>query len=177
MYLIASLNTIDYAAAIKKISATWKNLHPGIPFEYSFLDQDFQHNYETEERISGIVVYFTIIAILIACLGLFGLSAFSAEQRIKEIGIRKVLGSSVSGVVMLLSKDFISLVAIAVLIASPLAWFGMNKWLQNFEYRTSIGWWMFPLAGLLAIFIALLTVSFQAIKAALVNPVKSLSTE
>ena len=177
VYLIASLNTIDYAAAIKKISATWKNLHPGIPFEYSFLDQDFQHNYETEERISGIVVYFTIIAILIACLGLFGLSAFSAEQRIKEIGIRKVLGSSVSGVVMLLSKDFISLVAIAVLIASPLAWFGMNKWLQNFEYRTSIGWWMFPLAGLLAIFIALLTVSFQAIKAALVNPVKSLSTE
>lgn len=176
-YLIASLNTIDYAAAIKKISATWKNLHPGIPFEYSFLDQDFQHNYETEERISGIVVYFTIIAILIACLGLFGLSAFSAEQRIKEIGIRKVLGSSVSGVVMLLSKDFISLVAIAVLIASPLAWFGMNKWLQNFEYRTSIGWWMFALAGLLAIFIALLTVSFQAIKAALVNPVKSLSTE
>ncbi len=176
-YLIASLNTKDYAAAIKKVSATWKNLHPGIPFEYSFLDQDFQHNYQKEERIYDIVSTFTIIAILIACLGLFGLSAFSAEQRTREIGIRKVLGSSVIGVALLLSKDFIGLVAIAVLIASPLAWLGMNKWLQNFEYRTNIGWWIFVLAGVLAILIALLTVSFQALKAALANPVKSLKSE
>jgi putative ABC transport system permease protein len=117
------------------------------------------------------------MAILISCLGLFGLAAFSAEQRNKEIGIRKVLGASVTGIVGLLSKDFLKLVVVAMLIATPIAWYGMNKWLQAFAYKINISWWMFALAGLMAIFIALFTVSFQAIKAALANPVKSLKTE
>ena len=117
------------------------------------------------------------MAILISCLGLFGLAAFSAEQRKKEIGVRKVLGASVSGVVGLLSKDFLKLVGIAILIATPVAWWAMSKWLQAFVYRVDISWWMFVLAGCIAILIALITVSFQAIKAAVANPVKSLRTE
>ncbi|MEO6328453.1 MAG: ABC transporter permease [Ginsengibacter sp.] len=176
-YFIASLNTNNYAAVLKKIERTWAKLNPAVPFEYSFLDQDFQRNYQKDQLTSDIVLWFTIIAILIACLGLFGLSAFSAEQRTKEIGIRKVLGATVSQVTMLLSKDFIKLVSTAVLIASPLAWWAMNKWLQAFAYKINISWWIFVLAGCIAVFIALVTVSFQAIKAAIANPVKSLRTE
>jgi putative ABC transport system permease protein len=176
-YLIASLNTNDYASALKKIQAAWTKLNPTVPFEYSFLDQDFQRSYEKEQRTSSLVSYFTIIAIIIASLGLFGLSAFAAEQRIKEIGIRKVLGASVGQITMLLSKEFIALVVIAVIIASPLAWWGMNQWLQGFAYKIVISWWMFVVAGCGAICIALLTISFQSIKAAIANPVKSLRTE
>jgi putative ABC transport system permease protein len=176
-YVIANVATRNYAGLLKDIQYSWNKINPGIPFVYSFLDNDFQKNYEKDQRVSGIVSYFTFIAILIACLGLFGLSAFSAEQRTREIGIRKVLGASVTNVASLLSKDFIKLVLIALLIASPLAWIGMNKWLQGFAYRIHISWWMFAVAGLLAIFIALLTVSFQAIKAAIANPVKSLRSE
>jgi putative ABC transport system permease protein len=176
-YMIINLSTNNYAGAIQKAEKAWIKLFPAVPFEYSFLDQDFQRNYEKEQITSGIVTYFTIIAIVIACLGLFGLSAFSAEQRIKEIGVRKVLGASVSNITMLLSKDFISLVCIAILIASPIAWWAMNKWLQGFAYRVNISWWVFMLAGLLALLIALATVSFQAIKAAIANPVKSLRSE
>lgn len=176
-YVIASLKTNDYSRLLGEIEKAWIKLNPGTPFVYSFLDQDFQRNYEKEQRTSRIVVYFTFIAILIACLGLFGLAAFSAEQRTKEIGIRKVLGASVANVTTLLSKDFIRLVLVAIVIASPVAWYGMNKWLQGFAYRIEISWWMFLAAGLLAVFIALITVSFQAIKAAIANPVKSLRTE
>lgn len=176
-YLIASLNTNDYASALKKMQAAWVKLNPAVPFEYSFLDLDLQRNYEKEQRTSSLVSWFTIIAIIIACLGLFGLSAFAAEQRIKEIGIRKVLGASVSQVTMLLSKEFIALVAIAVIIAAPMAWWGMNQWLQGFAYKITVSWWMFAVAGCLAICIALLTISFHAIKAAIANPVKSLRTE
>src|SRR5258707_969112 len=139
--------------------------------------KDFQLNYEKDQRTSDIVGYFTIITILIACLGLFGLSAFSAEQRTREIGIRKVLGASVTNVAALLSKDFIKLVLIAIVIASPLAWYAMNKWLEGFAYKITISWWMFLIAGIVAVLIALITVSFQAIKAAVVNPAKSLRTE
>jgi len=127
--------------------------------------------------LSQIINSFTLIAIVISCLGLFGLAAFSAEQRKKEIGIRKVLGSSVTGLVGLLSRDFLILVAVSFVIATPIAWFGMSKWLQAFAYRVPLSWWMFALAGLLSVFIAVLTVSSQAIKAALMNPVKSLKTE
>jgi putative ABC transport system permease protein len=141
------------------------------------LDAEVQKQYETEIVLSQIINSFTLMAILISCLGLFGLAAFSAEQRNKEIGIRKVLGASVTGIVGLLSKDFLKLVVVAMLIATPIAWYGMNKWLQAFAYKINISWWMFALAGLMAIFIALFTVSFQAIKAALANPVKSLKTE
>jgi len=148
-----------------------------VPFEYAFLDAEVQKQYESEITLSQIINSFTLVAIIISCLGLFGLAAFSAEQRRKEIGIRKVLGSSVSGVVGLLSKDFLILVAISFIIATPLAWYGMSKWLQIFAYRVPLSWWMFALAGVLAVIIAMVTVSSQAIKAALMNPVKSLKTE
>ena len=150
---------------------------PGVPFSYGFLDEEVQKQYEAEIYLSKIINSFTLMAILISSLGLFGLAAFSAEQRNKEIGIRKVLGASVSGIVQLLSKDFVKLVLLAILLAVPIAWWAMNKWLQAFAYRISISWWMFALAGLLAILIALLTVSFHAIRAAIVNPVKTLRSE
>ena len=152
-------------------------LNPNEPFEYTFLNDDFQKNYEADNRLAGIVQNFTIIAILISCLGLFGLATFSAEQRTKEIGVRKVLGASVGNVVGLLSKEFLKLVFIAIVIASPVTWFVMNKWLQDFAYRTNISWLVFVITAVIAIGIALLTISFQAIKAALANPVKSLRTE
>jgi putative ABC transport system permease protein len=144
---------------------------------YSFLDQDFQKNYEKDQRASSIIINFTFIAILIACLGLFGLASFSAERRTREIGIRKVLGASAMSVTKLLSKDFIKLVIISIIIASPIAWYVMNEWLQEFSYRTSIEWWMFVLAAGLAVVAALLTIGFQAIKSAMANPVKSLRSE
>ncbi|GGB02678.1 ABC transporter permease [Puia dinghuensis] len=177
VYAIASLGTNDYAGVIKKVAATWKKINPSVPFSYSFLDKDFQQNYEKDQRTGEIVRYFTIVTILIACLGLFGLSVFSAEQRTREIGIRKVLGASVTNITLLLSRDFLGLVVIAILIASPLAWYGMHKWLEGFAYRISISWWLFPLAGLIAVAIAWLTVSFQAIKAAIANPVRALRSE
>jgi len=176
-YVVANVSTKNYKQLLKNAEAVWNKVNPNVPFVYSFLDKDFQKNYEKDQKASGIVGYFTMIAILVACLGLFGLSAFSAEQRTREIGIRKVLGASVTNVAALLSKDFIKLVLIAILIASPLAWYGMNKWLENFAYRIHISWWMFAIASFIAIFIALFTVSFQAIKAAIANPVKSLRTE
>jgi putative ABC transport system permease protein len=156
---------------------SWHKLNPGEPFEYSFLDDDFQKNYLAENRLSSIVSYFTLIAIIICCLGLFGLATFSAEQRIKEIGVRKALGASVTGIVALLSKDFLKLVFIAIVIATPLSWYAMHKWLQDFAYRIDISWWIFLLAGIIALLIAFVTISFQAIKTANSNPVKSLRTE
>jgi putative ABC transport system permease protein len=176
-YAVASLATGDYADLIQKIEGAWKKINPGLPFSYSFLDKDFQYNYEKDRHTSEIVRYFTIVTILIACLGLFGLSVFSAEQRTREIGIRKVLGASVSNITLLLSKDFLGLVCIAILVASPLAWYAMNQWLQGFAYRIRIGWWLFPLSGLIAVAIAWLTVGFQAVRAALGNPIDSLRSE
>ncbi len=176
-YAIANVSTTDYASLLKAIERAWKRLNPGTPFMYSFLDKDFQQNHEKDLRASGVVSAFAMIAILVACMGLFGLSAFSAEQRIREIGIRKVLGASVSGIVRLLSNDFIKLVLIATVIASPIAWWMMNTWLENFAYRIDIEWWMFGSAGLVAVVIALLTVSWQAIRAAVANPVDSLRDE
>lgn len=162
---------------IGQIESTWKSMANGAPFSYRFLDQSFDEMYRSEQRVGKIALTFSILAIFIACLGLFGLATFIAEQRTKEIGIRKVLGAEISGIVSMLSKDFIKLVGIAALIAFPLGWFLMNRWLQDFAYRTNIAWWVFMVAGLSAILIALITVSFQAIKAALMNPVKSLRTE
>lgn len=176
-HIIINSNSKNYKALLSKISATWKSFLPNVPFEYVFLDEAVQQQYETEITLSRIINYFTLIAILISCLGLFGLAAFSAEQRRKEIGIRKALGASVTGIVRLLSGDFLKLVLIALLIATPIAWYAMNQWLSAYAYRITIQWWMFAGAGLLAAFIALITVSFQAIRAALVNPVKSLRAE
>jgi len=175
--LIVSASSGDYKTTLKKIESAWHKILPMAPFEYTFLDEDVQKQYETEVTLSNIINSFTLMAILISCLGLFGLAAFSAEQRTKEIGIRKVLGASVFNLTSLLSKDFIRLVIIAIVIATPISWWAMTKWLQGFAYRVNIAWWMFALAGLLAIAIALFTVSFQAIRAALANPVKSLRTE
>lgn len=176
-YIIAHSSDGNIKQSLSTLEAAWKKLNPNEPFEYSFLDQDFQKNYEADSRRASLINYFTIIAIIISCLGLFGLATFTAEQRTKEIGIRKVLGASVYGVVALLSKDFLKLVVIAVIIASPLAWYVMNKWLQNFAYQTSIGWQVFALTTFIAVFISFATISFQAVKAALANPVKSLRTE
>ena len=141
------------------------------------MDEEFNNMYLTEQRQGSISLSFSLLAIFIACLGLFGLTAYAAEQRTREIGIRKVLGATVGGIIGLLSRDFLLLVVIAMLIAFPLAWWAMNHWLQDFAYRITIGWDVFVLAALLAIGIAMLTVSFQAVKAALANPVRSLRTE
>lgn len=176
-YVVANAVTTNYTALLGKIKQAWIKLYPSVPFEYSFLDQDFQRNYEKEQIASGIVKYFTIIAILIACLGLFGLAAFSAEQRRKEIGIRKVLGATVANVTVLLSKDFIQPVLIAFVIASPLAWYVMDKWLSEFSYRINVSWWAFMISGVSALLIAVVTVSSQAVKTALANPVVSLKAE
>jgi len=176
-YMIAHSSGGNLKHSLSTLENTWKKLNPNEPFEYSFLDQDFQKNYEAESRQAGLINYFTIIAIIISCLGLFGLATFTAEQRTKEIGIRKVLGAGVSGLVALLSKDFLRLVLLAVIIASPLAWWAMHKWLQNFAYQTSITWQVFALTTLIAIVIAFVTISFQAIKTAIANPIKSLRTE
>jgi putative ABC transport system permease protein len=164
-------------ATLAHIGSAWKKFLPDIPYEYTFLDENFARLYKEEQRQRSIFTTFAGLAIFIACLGLFGLSAFAISQRIKEIGIRKVLGAEISTIVALLSKDFLKLVVIAAVIAFPVAWWAMNKWLQDFAYRTSISWWIFLLAGIIAALIALFTISFQAIKAALANPVKSLRTE
>jgi putative ABC transport system permease protein len=141
------------------------------------MDEEFSNLYKSEQHIGKVAGTFTFLAIFIACLGLFGLTAFMAEQRKKEISVRKILGSGVGEIVKLLSKDFLKLILISFLIASPAAWYIMYNWLQDFAYKISIGWWIFLIAGTIAILIALLTISFQAIKAALANPVKSLRTE
>jgi putative ABC transport system permease protein len=162
---------------VEKVRRQWDAMVPGQPFLYSFMDEEFNALYQADLRTGNIFVWFAVLAIVVACLGLSGLAIFTAEQRTKEIGIRKVHGASVTDIVTLLSKDFIKLVLIAIVIATPLAWYVMNGWLQDFAYRTSIQWWVFILAGAIAVVIALLTVSFQSMKAALMDPVKSLRTE
>jgi len=176
-FLIVKTKTQDVTGLLSTLKQQWTTLLPDEPFVYSFLDESFTATYRAEQRTGQIVGIFAGLTIFIACLGLFGLATFTAEQRTKEIGVRKVLGASVFSIVGLLSKDFLKLVLVAILIASPLAWYAMHRWLEDFAYRVDISWWVFALAGLLAIGIALLTVSFQSIKAALVNPVKSLRSE
>ena len=176
-YLIAQLGAGDIGESISAIQSAWESLIPDEPFESTFLDQDFQKNYEAEYRLAAMIRYFTILAILISCLGLFGLVTFSAEQRIKEIGLRKILGASMSNLIALLSLDFLKLVLLSVLIASPIAWYVMNQWLQTFAFRVEIGWQVFVFTTILAVLIAFITVSFQAIKSAMANPVKNLRME
>ncbi|MBD0353172.1 MAG: FtsX-like permease family protein, partial [Flavisolibacter sp.] len=171
------LKSDNLTQALAHVQTTWKRLAPNEPFTYSFLSEDFDRMYRSEQRAGQIFISFAVLAILIACLGLFGLATYAAEQRTKEIGIRKVLGASVSNIVNMLSKDFLKLVFIASVIAFPVAWWGMHQWLQDFAYRIHISWWVFVVAALVAFVIALVTVSFQAVKAALTNPVKNLRTE
>jgi len=160
-----------------QVETEWRKMAPSQPFSYTFMDEEFNNIYRSEQRMGGISLSFSLLAIFIACLGLFGLTAYAAEQRTREIGIRKVLGASVGGIIQLLSKDFLGLVVVAMAIAFPLSWWAMRRWLQDFAYRISIGWEIFAVAAFAAIGIALLTVSFQALKAALANPVKSLRSE
>jgi ABC-type antimicrobial peptide transport system permease subunit len=162
---------------IKELEAIHQKFNSAYPFEYNFLDQDFENLYRTEKRMGTFANIFSTLTIITACLGLFGLAAFTAQQRGKEISIRKVLGASVPGIFILLSKDFIKLVLISILIASPIAWYVMNQWLENYVYHIEMSLWVFALAGLLVIGIALLTVSFQAVKAAFINPIKGLRNE
>lgn len=176
-YITVKLNPGNPQETIQAIEGKWQDFQPNAPFEYSFLDQDLAAAYVSDQRLARLFGIFTSLAIFVACLGLFGLVAFTAQQRTKEIGIRKVVGAGVTDIVRLLSLDFIKLVCIAMIIASPLAWYGMNRWLRDFAYRIDITWWMFALAGFFALLIALATVCFQAIKAAIANPVKSLRTE
>ncbi|MEP7376973.1 MAG: ABC transporter permease [Chitinophagaceae bacterium] len=165
------------APALTAMQKTWSTVVADLPFKYSFLDESIDNFYKAERRWSGIIGWAGGISIFLACLGLFGLAALSAVNRTKEIGIRKVLGASLTGIVKLLSKDFLKLVVIALIIAAPLAWYFMNKWLQDFAYRISIGWWVFIIAGALAILIAFITIGLQAVRAGIANPVKSLRTE
>jgi putative ABC transport system permease protein len=170
-------NKNSTADNLKKAEAIFKKYNPQYPFEYKFVDEDYAAKFKSEQRTGTLAALFSGLTIFISCLGLFGLAAYMAESRIKEIGVRKVLGASVTGIATLLSKDFVGLVIIAFVAASPVAWWFMHNWLQNYPYRVTIEWWIFVFAALLSILIALVTVSYHAVRAATANPVKSLRTE
>ena len=167
----------NMATTLAVVEKTWKKYLPEIPYQYTFLEENFNKLYESEQRQGAIFTIFSCIAIFIACLGLFGLSAFAITQRLKEIGVRIVLGAKMNSIVTLLSKDFLRLVLIASVIAFPVAWYAMTRWLQDFAYRINIQWWVFILSAVVALIVALGTVSFHAVKAALTNPVRSLRSE
>ena len=163
--------------ALSGLGHLFKELNPRFPFTYQFADEQYLKNYKSEQVTGTLSSYFAVLAIFISCLGLLGLVIFGAEQRAKEIGIRKVLGASVSSIFRLLSGDFVKLVMIAIVVATPVAWWAVNNWLLSFEYHIRMQWWMFAVAGVAATFIALMTISVQAVKASLENPIKSLRSE
>jgi ABC-type antimicrobial peptide transport system permease subunit len=150
---------------------------PDYPFTYKFVDDEYNKKFVSEERIGNLISAFAILTIFISCLGLFGLAAYTAERRTKEIGVRKVLGADLSSILVMLSKEYVYLIGVACLIASPIAWYFLHEWLQNYTYRIEIPWWIFIVSGVSALLVALLTVSFQSIRAALMNPVQSLRSE
>jgi putative ABC transport system permease protein len=176
-YMIASVSTSDFNQAVASIEQTWKSLIHDTPFEYTFLDQNVQKQYDEDRMVSSIITSFGLIAMIICALGLYGLSSYLAERRFKEIGIRKVMGASVPQIVAMMSTEFLRLVLIAFVIAVPIAWYGMDKWLKTFEYKTPVEWFVFAWAGVVALAIALITVSFESIKSAMGNPVHSLRSE
>jgi putative ABC transport system permease protein len=176
-YFTSRVETSNMAMVLKQMEEVLHKIDANHLFEYNFLDKQWEAFYREDEKRQIIFLGVALMTILIACLGLFGLATYAAEQRIKEIGIRKVLGASTGSIVTLLSKDFLKLVLVAAIIAFPVSWWAMNNWLSDFAYRISIQWWVFLVAGSLAVLIALSTVSFQAIKAAVRNPVKSLRSE
>ena len=165
------------ADAVAWLEKTWKNHFQTALFDFDFMDKQVSEQYAAEQRFSKIFLYFSVLSVLIACLGLYGLTAYSASQKVKEIGVRKVLGATVSNLAIMLSGNFLKLVLLAFVIGVPIAWYILNSWLTDFAYRISISWWMFGAAGLLVLVIAIITVGFQVIKAAIANPVKSLRTE
>jgi putative ABC transport system permease protein len=176
-YLSVRLPVANVKTTLHSLEQVWSKTLPNHPFDYFFVDQDFAKQYQSEQRLSRLSVVFSVLIIVISCLGLLGLVIVAVEQRTKEIGVRKVLGATIAGITTLISKDFLKLVTFAIVIASPIAWWIMDKWLADFAYRIQISWWVFAIAGILAILIALLTVSIRAIGAAVANPVKSLRTE
>jgi ABC-type antimicrobial peptide transport system permease subunit len=167
----------DIPTSLSAVENIWGSVIPDYPFDYRFMDETFDRMYRAESRIGTLLNYFTVLAVLIACLGLFGLASFTAEQRTKEIGIRKVLGATVSQVTFLLCREFFVLVLLANVLAWPLAYFGMKSWLANYAYRTSLGWMIFVAAMVLALVVALASVSFQALRAAVTNPARALKYE
>jgi len=167
----------DVSRALAAVERIWKQYNPNYDFIYSFLDSEFADQYKTDMRVGLLFNCFAVLAIVISCLGLFGLVTYTAESKVKEIGVRKVLGAGVPHIVTLLSKDFMLLVVIAAAIAFPLAWYGLHGFLQGYAYRTDINWWVFAVAGIITLLVAILTVSVKCIQAALANPVKSLRTE
>jgi putative ABC transport system permease protein len=167
----------NLAPTLALLEAAWKRVVPGRPFVYTFLDDDFNAAYQRERRLRSTFAVFAGLAVFVSCLGLLGLAAFTAESRTKEIGIRKVLGASVASIIGLLSQGFLKLVAIAIVIATPLAYWGASRWLQDFAYRVDVSWWVFALAGAMAVAIAFLTVATQAFRAARANPVHALRSE
>jgi putative ABC transport system permease protein len=175
--LIVKVKTKDLTGLRASMQQLWSGLNPQAPFSYSFLDDRFNNTYKTDVNVGRILGIFAGLTIFVACLGLFGLATFTAEQRMKEIGIRKVLGANTAGIVALLSRDFVRLVGFAFLIAAPVTWYLMNRWLQDFAYRIGIGWWMFAVAGALTLVITLLTISVQALRAATANPANVLHNE
>jgi len=176
-YFTLKLSTDNLKATLAQLENSWKKFSPDRPFEYTFLDETYAKLYQSETRFQKVFISLVLLGVIIACLGLFGLATFAAQQRVKEIGIRKVLGASVTNLIGLLSKDFLKLVIIALIVAIPVAWYAMNKWLQDFAYRIDIHWWVFMIAAIITILIAWITISTQAFKAAAANPVKSLRTE
>jgi putative ABC transport system permease protein len=176
-YFTIKLSTDNIKSSLTQLENTWKKFSAERPFEYSFLDETYAKLYQSESRFQKVFISLVILGIIIACLGLLGLATFAAQQRVKEIGIRKVLGATVGNLVGLLTKDFLKLVFIALVLAIPIAWWAMNKWLLDFAYRIHIQWWVFIAAAVIALIIALVTISSQAIKAAISNPVKNLRIE
>jgi len=168
---------LDAQTALAKIEAVFNKYSPEQPFEYKFVDVEYAKKFGIEVRVGKLTGFFSLLAIFISCLGLFGMASFMAERRTKEIGVRKVLGASVFNLWTMLSKDFVLLVVVAFLIAMPMAYFFMHGWLQHYSYRSEISWWIFVVAGLGILLVTLLTVSFQSVRAALMNPVKSLKAE
>ncbi len=175
--LIKLNNRNSTAQNLAKAEIIFKKYNPEYSFEFKFIDEEYARKFENEKLTGKLAALFSALTVFISCLGLFGLAMYMAENRIKEIGLRKVLGASVTGITTLLSKDFLKLVIISFVLAAPISWWAMYKWLQNYPYRVDIKWWVFAIAGLLSVLIALITVSYQAIKAAVANPVKSLRTE
>jgi putative ABC transport system permease protein len=175
--LILRVRAEHLAATIDRIHSGWSALAPHEPFSYSFMDADFDALYHSEQRMGKIAILFSVLAIAIACLGLFGLAAYAADRRVKEIGIRKVLGANEANIIALLSRDFLKLIFVATLITAPLAWLALNKWLDNFAYRTTLDAWIFVAAGILVALIALATTFFQSLRAAVRNPVDTLRNE
>jgi putative ABC transport system permease protein len=171
------ISTGNVSGLIRQIESEWKALAPSTPFSYTFMNEEFDRQYSSELRIEQLFISFAVLALFIACLGLFGLSAFAAQQRMKEIGIRKVLGASVNNIMTILSVDFMKLVVLSIIVATPVAWLIMNKWLQNFAYRISMSAWFLITAGGVAILVAFLAVSLQVIKAAAQNPITGLRSE